>query len=462
MTANFSRRSAVGPRCPSASGADVPSEVGPGWPSPPGSPAWTGGPSLASLLWRRGISRRSFLRFAAAMAATLALPKGYGPRIAEALERSPRIPVIWLEGQDCAGNTEAFLRASHPTVAELLLEILSVDYHETLMAAAGADAERARIETMDRFPNGYVAVVEGAIPIADGGIYCVIGGRSFREIATEVCSGALAVIAVGSCAFDGGLPAAAGGPTGAVGIGQLVRGVPVINLPGCPMNVQNLTATIVHYLTFGTWPAVDSRGRPLFAYGQLIHDQCERRAHFEHGEFVLAWGDEGHRKGWCLYKLGCKGPATFANCPTVRFNDRTSWPVKVGHGCIGCTMPAFWDQMSPFYRRLPAPPPFPSDVTVDEVGTALVGLVGGLAAVHAVGSIIRKRRAGRVVAAATEGRTPESASEATGPEGAEGVAGGEAEGRAAGIAGSPKGEPEPTMDTDPDESGGGGKAGGAR
>jgi hydrogenase small subunit len=361
---------------------------------------------LGDLLARRGVSRRRFLQFGALMAAALALPATYGPRIARAVARAPRIPVIWLEGQDCAGNTEAFLRASHPTVGDLVLEILSVDYHETLMAAAGAAAERSRIETMDRFPNGYIAVVEGSIPIADGGIYCVVGGRTFREIAIEVCSGALAVIAVGSCAFDGGLPAAIGGTTGAVGIGQLVHGPPIINLPGCPMNVQNLTATIVHYLTFGVWPALDGRGRPLFAYGQLIHDQCERRAHFEHGEFVQTWGDEGHRKGWCLYKMGCKGPATFANCPTVRFNDRTSWPVKVGHGCIGCTMPGFWDQMSPFYRHLPAPPPFPTDVTVDDIGIGLVGIVGGLAAAHAVGSYVRRRRLDRAAAATAASSEP--------------------------------------------------------
>lgn len=364
------------------------------------------GSDLGAILARRGISRRTFLRFAATMAALLALPSSYAARIARAVAAAPRIPVIWLEGQDCAGNTEGFLRASHPTTAELVLEVLSVDYHETLMAAAGGAAEEARLATMERFPNGYVAVVEGSIPIADEGVYCVVGGRTSRDIVVEVCSGALAVIAVGSCAVDGGLPAAAGGVTGAVGIDRLVHGVPIINLPGCPMNVQNLTATIVHYLTFGTWPAVDVRGRPLFAYGQLIHDQCERRAHFEHGEFVRAWGDEGHRKGWCLYRMGCKGPATFANCPTVRFNDRASWPVKVGHGCIGCTMPGFWDQMSPFYRHLPAPPPFPSDVTVDDIGIGLVGVVGGLAAAHAVGSYVRKRRLDRATAAVAPAAVP--------------------------------------------------------
>lgn len=350
---------------------------------------------LHRLLVERGVSRRDFLKFTGAMAGTLALPRSYERKIALAIASAPRIPVIWLEGQDCAGNTEAFLRASHPTVAELVLDILSVDYHETIMAPSGRAAERSRETTMAAFPHGYIAVVEGAIPTADGGIHCTIGGRAFRDIVTEVSRGALATIAVGSCAFDGGLPGASGGPTGAVGVGTIVPEATVINLPGCPMNVQNLTATIVHYLTFKTFPATDSLGRPLFAYGQLIHDQCERRAHFERGEFVTAWGDEASRMGWCLYKMGCKGPETMANCPTVRFNDATSWPVKAGHGCVGCTMPRFWDQMSPFYRRLPATPGFPTDVTVDQIGLTLLGGVAAVSAAHGVASYARKRRAGR-------------------------------------------------------------------
>ncbi len=347
---------------------------------------------LYAALIERGISRRDFLKFSAAMSAALALPGSYAPTIAAAVTAAPRIPVIWLEGQDCAGNTEAFLRASHPTVAELVLDTLSVDYHETIMAAAGSQAEAARLATMAKYPNGYIAVVEGSVPIADGGVYCTIGGKAFSETVREVCEGALATIAVGSCAFDGGLPAAAGGLTGAIGAAAAVPRAKVINLPGCPMNVQNLTATIVHYLTFKQWPATDTLGRPLFAYGQLIHDQCERRAHFERGEYVLAWGDEASRKGWCLYKMGCKGPETYANCPTARFNDGTSWPVKAGHGCVGCTMPGFWDQMSPFYRRLPTVPPFATDVTADEIGLGLVVGVTGLTAVHAAGSYVRKRR----------------------------------------------------------------------
>jgi len=355
---------------------------------------------LAELIAAHGVSRRAFLQFSAAMAGALALPASFAPRIAAALETAPRVPVIWLEGQDCAGNTEGLLRASHPTVAELILGILSLDYHETIMAPSGKAAEQSRADTMDRFPDGYICVVEGGIPIAENGIYCTIGGRTFKDIARATIDGALATIAVGSCAFDGGLPAAKGGPTGAIGVKDLVPSATLINLPGCPMNVQNLTATIVHFLTFGEWPATDPSGRPLFAYGQLIHDQCERRAHFEQGEYVTAWGDYGSLNGWCLYKMGCKGPDTFANCPTARFNEGTSWPVKSGHGCVGCTMPAFWDQMTPFYRRLPTPPPFATDVTADQIGLVLVGGVAALSVAHGVGSYARQRRAASAEAAA--------------------------------------------------------------
>jgi hydrogenase small subunit len=348
---------------------------------------------LYAAMRERGMSRRSFIKFSGAMAAALALPAAYAPRIAAAVAAAPRVPVIWLRGQDCAGDTAAFLGASNPTIAELLLDLVSVEYHQTIMAPSGAAADLSRTETMQRYPNGYIAVVEGGIPTADDG-YCTIGGRAVRDIVQEVCRGALASIAVGSCAFDGGSPAAAGGPTGAVGLAQVVPDALLVNLPGCPVNVKNLTATIVHYLTFKQLPATDSRHRPLFAYGGLIHNQCERRAHFEFGEFVLAWGDEASQKGWCLYKMGCKGPETSANCPTARYADGTSWPVKAGHGCVGCTMPRFWDAMSPFYRRLPSPLPFAPTVTADQVGQALVGGVAAMTVVHGGASYVRQRRLG--------------------------------------------------------------------
>ena len=349
---------------------------------------------LYASMVHRGLSRRTFLKFSAAMATTLALPLSYAPRIAAAVTTAPRIPVIWLRGQACGGDTRAFLQASNPTTAELLLDLVSVEYHETIMARSGTSAEDARRKVMEAAPNGYLAVVEGAIPVGDDGVYCTVGGRAFSDVVREVCSGSAATIAVGSCAFDGGAPAAGGGLTGSVGVEQVVPDVLLVNLPGCPVNVDNLAATIVHYLTFKTLPATDARHRPLFAYGGLLHNQCERRAHFEFGEFAQSWGDEGSQKGWCLYKMGCKGPETFANCPTARYAGGISWPVKAGHGCIGCTMAGFWDQMSPVYGRLPGPLPFAPQVSADQLGIALVGGVAALTVAHGTASAVRLHRWG--------------------------------------------------------------------
>ena len=283
-------------------------------------------------LEQRGVSRREFVEFCGVMATALALPKVLGARIAEAVLKAEKPVIVWLEFQDCAGNTESFLRATKPTVADIVLDVLSVDYHETIMAAAGHQAEDVLAKTVKEKKGAYLAVVEGSIPTGVNGAYCTIGGRSALQIAREVCGGAAATIAVGTCATFGGLPAAAPNPTGALGVADAVPGLKnLVNLSACPMNPENLTALVVHYLTFKDLPALDGYRRPLFAYGKSIHDNCERRAHFDAGQYVEAWGDDGHRTGYCLYKMGCKGPVTFQNCPVVRWNEGTNWPIGCGH-----------------------------------------------------------------------------------------------------------------------------------
>ncbi len=310
-----------------------------------------------------GISRRTFLKFCGLMAGTLALPLNYANVIAKALASAPRLPVIWLEFQDCTGDSESFLRAGKTpmalfgtvpdgardkTVTDLLLDYLSLDYHETLMAPSGAGAGKSLSDTLAKYPGGYVVVVEGSIPTAQNGTYCVINGRTALSILQEVTGGALATIAMGACATDGGLAAAKPNPTGAVGVSQASPGVSnLINLPGCPANVVNVVACLVSYLTTKQWPATDSSTHlPLFAYGTSIHDACERLPFFEQEKFVRAWGDAGHQNGWCLNKMGCKGPVTHANCSIVKWNEETSWPVASGHGCIGCAASGFWDSHS--------------------------------------------------------------------------------------------------------------------
>ncbi len=339
--------------------------------------------SLLTALAQKGISRRDFLKFCTFMAGTLALPASMVPKVARALETARRLPVVWLEYSDCAGCTESLLRASQPTVAELVLDILSVNYHETIMAPAGKRAEASLRSTIEE--GGYLTIVEGAIPTKDDGVYCCIGGRTALDLLQEVAANTVAIITVGACAFYGGWPATTPNPTGAKGVKDVVSGVPILNLPGCPYNVDNLTATVVHYLTFNQLPAMDDLGRPLFAYGRRIHDNCERRGHFDANEFVRAWGDEGHRRGWCLYQMGCKGPVAFHNCPTQRWNGRTSWPVGAGHGCIACAAPDFWER--PAYETVPifdlTPPstfpPVEERGGLSPAGAGAIGAAAGLA-----------------------------------------------------------------------------------
>lgn len=340
-------------------------------------------------LSERGINRRQFMKFCAGMTAALALPGRYTERIAYALQAPQKPPLVWLDFQECAGCSESLLRASSPSIDNLVLETLSVNYMSIAMAAAGHQAEASLQQTMEDYPGGYIAVVEGSIPTNDGGVYATVAGRSAPDIATEVCRNAAATISVGACAFFGGWPSAAPNPTGAVGVDEAVPGLNLINIPGCPPNAVNMTAAVVHYLTFGELPATDHYKRPLFAFGQTIHDSCERRAHYDAGRFVQEYGDEGHRKGWCLYKMGCKGPSTYHNCPAVRWNEGTSWPVMVGHGCIGCSEPDFWDAMSPFYRRLPDVPGFGVQATADGLGLTVAAVVGGGFAAHGAASGVR-------------------------------------------------------------------------
>lgn len=287
---------------------------------------------------RLGISRREFSQFCAATATTLGLAAGSESAIAQAVAKAKRPSVIWLHYQECTGCSESLLRAEHPTLEKLILDTISLDYHETLMAAAGHQAEAARKASMKANKGQYVLVVEGAIPVKDNGIYCKVGGRTAVDIVKECAADAAAVIAIGSCASWGGMPSTDPNPTGASGVSQ-VLGKPVLTIPGCPPNPYNFLATVVHFLTFGSLPAVDKLGRPLFAYGRIIHEHCERRAHFDAGRFATEFGDENHRKGYCLYKLGCKGPETYANCSTIGFGDvgESNWPVGCGHPCIGCS-----------------------------------------------------------------------------------------------------------------------------
>jgi hydrogenase small subunit len=294
--------------------------------------------ALARAERRFGISRRDFMALATGLVAAMGLPRSATGAVVNAMTQARRPSVIWLHFQECTGCTESLLRAEHPTLEKLILELISLDYHETLAAAAGHQVEAARLQAMAENKGKYILVVEGAIPTKDNGIYCKIGGKTAIELVKACAADAAAVIAIGSCASWGGMPSTAPNPTGASSVAE-VLGKPVLTIPGCPPNPYNFLSTVVHFLTFAKLPELDDKGRPKFAYGRLIHENCERRAHFDAGRFAVEFGDEGHRQGWCLYKLGCKGPETWANCPQILFGDAGvgTWPVGCGHPCIGCT-----------------------------------------------------------------------------------------------------------------------------
>ncbi|HVZ77651.1 MAG TPA: hydrogenase small subunit [Gemmatimonadaceae bacterium] len=378
----------------------------------PNTTAWSDGEPLGGYLSRRGVSRREFVEFCGQMAAVLGLSSLAVPRIARAMESLHRPSVIWLQLQECTGCVESVIRTSDPTIGDLVLDVISLDYQHTLMAAAGSAAERALQDARKANAGKYLLVVTGSIPTNEAGIYTMIGGRTARSILEETAKDAAAVIAVGACAHWGSVQAARPNPTGAVGVSEIVRDKPVVNIAGCPPIADVVTATIVHFLTFGRLPERDADGRPLFAYGGRIHDNCPRRAHYDAGQFVRTFDDDAARMGYCLYEVGCKGPATFSPCPIFMWNSRTSWPIGAGHPCIGCTERNFWDTMTPFYQRLPNIAGVGVEHTADLLGAALaVGAVAGVAAHAAATGIyqIRSRRTGHTTGASTGPTTSSSA-----------------------------------------------------
>lgn len=334
-----------------------------------------------------GVSRRDFVATCFKAAALVGLSGSAAEKVVMAAAQKKVPSVIWLQFQECTGCTMSLLRPSHPDLAELVLDLISLDYHETLFAAAGRQAEDALHSAMQQNAGKYICVVEGAIPTKENGAYCMIGGRSVLEMMNKVAAMASAVIAVGSCSSWGGVSSADPNPTGAVGVSQIVKGKPIINIPGCPANPYILLGTVLQYATFGTFPKLDAKNRPVSAYGRTIHEHCPRRPHFDAGRFANEFGDEGHREGYCLYKLGCKGPGTHASCSVNHFCEvPDAWPVGVGHPCFGCTEQEIGFRL-PLHETIDISRPTPPDTyapihgahdgKVSAVATGVAGLVGG-------------------------------------------------------------------------------------
>ena len=280
----------------------------------------------------------------------MALPPGMAPAIAKALETARRPSVIWLSFQECTGCTESLTRSHAPSVESLIFDAISLDYHHTLQAASGDAAEQAHEEAMEANWGKYILVVDGSILTKENGLYSTIAGVTNLQMLEDTARGAAAIVAVGTCAAYGGLPKADPNPTGAAAVSELIDDKPIIHVPGCPPVPVVLTGVLAQVLTFGI-PELDELGRPKAFFGNTIHDRYYRRPFYERGQFAETFDDEGAKKGWCLYKLGCKGPVTYNACATLKWNQGASWPVESGHGCIGCSEPDFWDRGG-FYKAL--------------------------------------------------------------------------------------------------------------
>jgi hydrogenase small subunit len=347
------------------------------------------GQTIWQSMQQKGYSRRDFLQFCSAAAVIAGLDKSSVGQVVSAFETQSRPAVVWMHFQECTCCSESFIRASHPTVIDVLFDVISLNYTETLMAASGFQAEKSLSDTIRDNKGKYIVLVEGSVPTAEDGVYCMIGGKTGESILQTVTADAAAIIAWGSCASNGCIQGAKPNPTSATPIHKLVD-KPVINVPGCPPIADVMMGVVTHLLVLGQVPELDDIGRPKEFYGRRVHDTCYRRPNYDAGLFVEAWDDENARKGYCLYKMGCRGPVTYNACSVVKWNEGTSYPIQSGHGCIGCSEAGFWDN-EPFYQHLSSFPGFGIESTADTIG-ATVGLVtlAGVAA-HAVLTNVRKK-----------------------------------------------------------------------
>lgn len=337
------------------------------------------------------LSRREFMRLCMSTAVGMSLTEYLIPIMHNAIAQSKtnKAPVIWLELGSCTGNSVSLENAVNPTLEQLLSEILDVRYHWLLNVANGEAATKALEETLEKEAGKFWLVVEGSVMTADNGRYNEVFLRNGNMVTgleeiLDIAEKAKYVISVGDCAAFGGPSAAYPNPAGAKGVWEVVNRQ-VINIPGCPAHPDWMTGTFSHLLFYGV-PELDSYNRPLMFFGKTIHDLCQRRQQFEDGIFADFPGGEG-----CLFRVGCKGPVTHADCPLRQWNHYVNWPVKAGAPCIGCASPNFPDGMMPFYNHLPdIQTPFTA-LNVKKIGAAMVALGTGGVATHLAVGIYKKR-----------------------------------------------------------------------
>lgn len=280
---------------------------------------------------------------------TLALPSDFMPLAQRVLELAPRTKLVWLHLAECTGCSESFLRTTYPNLAELLFDFISLEYHETLMTSTGWQAEEL-LEQLLHSNAEFILAVEGGVA-AFQTHFLTIGASALSgfELLQKAAQNAKAIFAIGTCSCYGGIQAASPNPSKCCGISEVLS-QKVVQVPGCPPSDINIVANLLFYTLFQTLPNLDSKNRPKWAYGKCLHDMCERKMKFESGIFAEHFDDDLAKDGACLFKLGCKGPYAYSNCPKTKFNNKSSWSIQAGHGCIACCEPNFWDDFG-FYEK---------------------------------------------------------------------------------------------------------------
>lgn len=320
------------------------------------------------------------------LTAALGLAPAMLPKVVEAAETKELPVVIWFHGHECTGCDESFIRSTSPFASDVVLNMISLEYSDTLAAAAGTPFEEHLEKLMETYAGKYILACEGGVPLAADGSFCMVAGKPYIEELKRVASKAAAIIEYGSCAAWGGIQAANPNPTDSVAVSEVVSGVPIVKVPGCPPIPEVMTGVIMHYALFGALPPLDAQGRPKQFYGNRIHDTCYRRPFFDAGLFCENFDDKGAKAGWCLYKVGCRGPVTYNSCGNMRWWGGLSYPIQSGHGCIGCSENKFWDS-GDFYKRLPYIHTPNSVTTADKLGTVAVGAAAAGVAIHAAATV---------------------------------------------------------------------------
>ncbi len=337
------------------------------------------------------LSRREFIQLCMSATIGMSLTEYLIPVMQSAFAQNKiaKAPVIWLELGSCTGESVSLQNAINPSLEQLLSESLDIRYHWLVNVASGDVATQALEDTLKEEAGNFWLIVEGSVMTADNGRYNEIFMRNGQMVTgldavKEIAAKAKYVIAVGDCAAFGGPAATYPNPGGAKGVWEVVN-KQVINVPGCPSHPDWMSGTFTHLLLYGL-PQLDSYNRPLLFFGKTIHDLCQRRQQFEDGIFADFPGDIG-----CLYRVGCKGPVTHADCPLRQWNHSVNWPVKAGAPCIGCASPHFPDGMMPFYNHLPDIPTFIGTLNIKKISAGLVAFgIGGIGTHFAFG-VLKKR-----------------------------------------------------------------------